>query len=247
MEDPKCDPPQESDEDEEQCKVIALRRFLQSHDPSYKDMDVSTLRRFLRAHDMDVVKGGKLLLNYLKWRREFTPHGCVVEDEIQYDIAHEKVSMQGFDKIGHPILVVFGGKHLQNLNPHGLDHFKRFVVYVLDKLCARIPTGQEKFVVIIDLKDWGYSKCDIQGYIAALSILQDYYPERLWKMFMVHVPRIFMAVWKVIYPFIDKRNKTKIIFVENRVLKSTLVEDIEESQLPDIYGGKQPLVPIHRC
>jgi hypothetical protein len=36
----------------------------------------------------------------------------------------------------------------------------------------------------------------------------------------------------------------QIVFVENKKLTPTLLEDIDESQLPDIYGGKLPLVPI---
>lgn len=36
----------------------------------------------------------------------------------------------------------------------------------------------------------------------------------------------------------------QIIFVENKKLKSTLLSDIDESQLPDTYGGQLPLVPI---
>lgn len=39
-------------------------------------------------------------------------------------------------------------------------------------------------------------------------------------------------------------NFLQIIFVENKKLKSTLLEDIDESQLPDVYGGKLSLVPI---
>lgn len=37
---------------------------------------------------------------------------------------------------------------------------------------VRMPKGEEKFVTIGDLQGWGYSNCDIRGYIAALSILQ---------------------------------------------------------------------------
>jgi len=36
----------------------------------------------------------------------------------------------------------------------------------------------------------------------------------------------------------------QIVFVENNKLKSTLLEDIDESQLPEIYSGKLQLVPI---
>lgn len=169
------------------------------------------------------------------------PKGHISEAEIQTEIAQNKMFLGGVDKKARPVLVVLGRKHFQNTNQ---DEFKRFVVYGLDKICSRMPAGQEKFLGIGDLQGWGYSNSDIRGYVGALSILQDCYPERLGKLFIVHAPRIFTAVWKIVCPFIDNKTKTKIVFVEDKKLKSTLLEDIDESQLPDIYGGKLPLVPI---
>lgn len=202
------------------------------------------LRRFLRARDLDVEKAAGMFLKYLKWRRTFVPNGFISESEIQYDLSQKKMFLGGFDKQGRPIHVVFGGRHFPNPKTGGLDEFKRFFVYFLDKMCSRMPAGQEKYLGIADLQGWGYSNSDIRAYIGVLSILQECYPERLGKMLIIHAPRIFMAVWKIIYPFIDEKTKTKMVFVENQKLKSTLLKDIDESQLPDIYGGKLPLVPI---
>lgn len=78
-----------------------------------------------------------------------------------------------------------------------------------------------------------------------------------------------MKAWKIIYPFIDKNTRKKVriinigipfviwslrslmisffiqfVFVEDKDLTSTLLEEIDESQLPEIYGGKLPLVPV---
>jgi hypothetical protein len=39
----------------------------------------------------------------------------------------------------------------------------------------------------------------------------------------------------------------QILFVENTRLTSTLLEEIDMSQLPDIYGGQLPLTPIQDC
>ncbi|GAB4850180.1 hypothetical protein Ancab_029475 [Ancistrocladus abbreviatus] len=237
----------ERNEEEEQKRIGIMRAFVECQDPSSKELDNLMLRRFLRARDLDVDKASQLLLKCLKWRREFVPKGCISESEIPNEIAHNKALLQGFDKKGCPILLLLGARHFQNQRPRGLDEFKRFTVYVLDKMCSRIPVGREKFTVIIDLQGWGYSNSDIGGYLASLSILQDYYPERLRKLFMLNAPRIFATVWKIIYPFIDKQTKSKIMFVEKRVLRSTLLEEIEEEQLPQIYGGKQPLIPIHQA
>ncbi|CAL0325252.1 unnamed protein product [Lupinus luteus] len=73
---------------------------------------------------------------------------------------------------------------------------------------------------------------------------EDYYPKRLGKLLVVHAPYMFMKVWKLIYPVLDDKTKKKIIFIENKKLKSTMMEDIDENQLPEIYGGPLPLVPI---
>ncbi|EEF50126.1 phosphatidylinositol transfer protein 3 [Ricinus communis] len=226
----------------EQQKVHIMRVHVEREDPSAKEVDDLMIRRFLRAREHDIEKASNLLLKYLSWRRSFIPNGSVYPSEIPKELAQNKLFMQGVDKKNHPIVVVFGAKH----KPYkgNLEEFKRFVAFTLDRICARMPDGQEKFVAIADIEGWGYTNSDIRGYLAALSILQDYYPERLAKLFIVHVPYIFMTAWKVIYPFIDSKTKKKIIFVENKKLSSTLLVDIDESQLPDVYGGRLPLVPI---
>lgn len=226
----------------ELTKISLMRTLVESRDPSSKEVDDLMIRRFLRARDLDVDKASAMFLKYMKWRKSFVPSGSVSPSEIPDDLAQEKMYVQGVDKKGRPITVAFAAKHFQNKN--GLDAFKRYVVFALEKLCSKMPPGEEKFVSIADIKGWGYANSDIRGYLGALTILQDYYPERLGKLFIVHAPYMFMKVWKIIYPFIDDNTKKKIVFVENKKLKATLLEEIDESQLPEIYGGKLPLVPI---
>ncbi|CAK8579088.1 unnamed protein product [Lathyrus sativus] len=226
----------------ELSKIRLVRNFVETHDPSSKEEDDLMIRRFLRARDLDVEKASAMFLKYLKWRHSFVPNGSISLSQVPNEIADDKVFVQGHDKIGRPIFIVFGGKHFQKKD--GLEEFKRFVVYILDKLCASMCDGQEKFVAIAELKGWGYSNSDVRGYITALSILQDYYPERLGKLFILHAPYIFMKVWKMVYPFIDNKTRKKIVFVENKKVTSTLVEEIDENQLPEIYGGKLQLVAI---
>ncbi|KAG9131207.1 hypothetical protein Leryth_006064 [Lithospermum erythrorhizon] len=195
---------------QEKEKIRLMRARAEKQDPSSKDLDDLTMRRFLRARDLDIEKASAMCMKYLKWRQSFIPNGSILKSEVPNEIAQNKMFIQGKDKQGRPIAVIHGNKHFQN-KIGGLDEFKRFAVLALDKLCSRIPQGQEKFVVIADLGGWGYSNSDIRGYISALSILQDYYPERLGKLFMVHVPSIFMTAWKVVYPIIDNNTKKKVM------------------------------------
>lgn len=229
----------------ERSKVGIMRALVEREDPSAKEVDDLMIRRFLRARELDIEKGSSVLLKYLNWRREFVPNGSISPSEIPNDLAQNKLFMQGVDKMGRPIVMAYGGRHRPSQG--SLEELKRFMVFSLDKICSRMPTGQEKFLCIGDFEGWGYTSSDIRGYLAALSILQDFYPERLGKLFIVHVPYLFMSAWKAVYPFIDKKTKKKIIFVEDKNLTSTLLADIDESQLAETYGGKLPAVPIQDC
>ncbi|KAL2547265.1 Sec14p-like phosphatidylinositol transfer family protein [Forsythia ovata] len=233
----------EDQEEVERSKIGIMRAVVEAQDPSAKEVDEFMIRRFLRARDLDVEKASAMFLKYLSWRKEFVPNGFISPSEIPNDLAQDKLFMQGHDNTGRPIVLVFAERH----KPTSVEEFKRFVTYTLDKICARMPSGHEKFTAIADLEGWGYANSDIRGYLAAVSILQDCYPERLGKMFIIHVPYIFMTAWKMVYPFIDKNTKKKIIFVDNKKLQSTLLQDIDETQLPETYGGKLKLVPIQEC
>lgn len=234
------------DQDEEQKRVCLLRDIVVKQDPSCKDIDDSTLRRFLVARDLDVEKAANMFMKYIIWRKTFVPKGCISVSEVSNQMAQNKMFMQGKDKQGHPIAVLFGARH-SACKAGGMDEFRRYLVFVLDKLCSSMPDGQEKFTIIGDLQGYGYCNSDIRGNLAAISILQDYYPERLAKVFIIHAPYIFTTMWKIIYPFIDKKTRNKIMFVDNKKLQETLLDVIDEDQLPEIYGGKLQLVPIHNC
>lgn len=76
-----------------------------------QDVDDLMIRRFLRARDLDVEKASAMFLKYLKWRREFVPNGFISPSEIPNDLAHDKLFMQGHDKAGRPIVLVFAARH----------------------------------------------------------------------------------------------------------------------------------------
>lgn len=84
-------------------------------------MDDLMLRRFLRARDLDVEKASAMFLKFLKWRKEFVPNGYISPAEIPNDLAHDKLFMQGHDKTGRPIVMVFACRHKATT----VEEFKR--------------------------------------------------------------------------------------------------------------------------
>ncbi|XP_047942143.1 phosphatidylinositol transfer protein 3-like [Salvia hispanica] len=232
-------------EELERTSIQTMKALVLKQDPSAKDVDDLMIRRFLRARDLDVDKASAMFLKYLKWRRESIPNGFISPSEIPNELAQNKLFVQGHDKAGRPIMLVFAARHKPASTT--VEEIKRFVIYILEKICSRMPSGHEKFTTIADLQGWGYANSDIRGYLAALSILQDCYPERLGKLLIINAPYIFMTAWKMVYPFIDKNTKRRIVFVEDKKLRPTLLQDIDEDQLPDCVGGPLKLVPIQDC
>uniref|UniRef100_A0ACD5WDX3 Uncharacterized protein n=1 Tax=Avena sativa TaxID=4498 RepID=A0ACD5WDX3_AVESA len=218
-------------------KVAEMRAVVEAQDPSAKDEDDDfVLRRFLRARDHNIVKASAMLLQYLSWKRSAKPNGSISDDEVRGEIAKGRIRLEGFDRLGRPMGYLYSARHFPAR--HDFEDYKRYCAYVLDKICSSLPAGQEKFAAVVDLRGWGYSNLDIRGYLAGLNILQNYYPERLGRVFVIHVPYIFMAAWRIVYPFIDERTRSKIVFVADKDLDATLHDAIDDSQLLDDYGGK---------
>lgn len=227
----------------EWLKVAELKAMAEAQDPHVKEVDNMTLRRFLRARDHDVCKASAMLLKYVAWRREAVPGGVMPPELVRTELSREMASLGGVDRSGRPVLLAFPAKHFSaNRDMAG---FKRYIVYLLDSICAKIPRGrQEKFLCIVDLKGWGYANCDVRAYIAAIEIMQSYYPERLGKALMIHVPYLFMKAWKMVQPFIDANTKDKFVFVDDKSLEETLRREMDDGQLPEMYGGKLAIVPL---
>lgn len=92
-----------------------------------QELEEGTIRRFLRARNGEVEKGTTMLVNHLKWRKEFVPNGFFRADEAMGSgiINNNELFLQGFDKLGHPILVVLAGNHKPITN---VQDFKRTYV-----------------------------------------------------------------------------------------------------------------------
>jgi hypothetical protein len=102
-----------------------------------QEEDDFTLRRFLRARDHNIGKASAMLIQYLSWKRTAKPYGSISDDEVRGEIAKERVHMQGFDRLGRPMVYLYGARHFPAR--HDFDDLKRYVAYILDLICTRYP------------------------------------------------------------------------------------------------------------
>lgn len=67
-----------------------------------------------------------MFIKYLKWKQTFMPKGYISESEISNHLAQNKQFLQGVDKQGRPITVIFGGRHFPKKIPgDGVEELKR--------------------------------------------------------------------------------------------------------------------------
>lgn len=105
--------------------------------------------------------------------------------------------------------------------------------------CSR-KTGSlhETCCTIMDLKGVGLMKANqVYGYLQSASgISQNYYPERLGKLYVINAPWGFSSVFSVVKRFLDPVTVNKI-HVLGSGYQSELLAQVPKENLPKAFGG----------
>ncbi|KAA3479722.1 patellin-3-like [Gossypium australe] len=190
------------------------------------------LLKFLRARDFKVKEAFTMLQNTIRWRKEFG-----IDELVEQDFGNDLekvVFMHGFDKEGHPVCYnVYGEFQNKELyqktfsDEEKRQNFLRWRIQFLEKSIRKLdfsPGGICTIVQINDLKNSpGLTKWELrQATKQALRLLQDNYPEFVARQVFINVPWWYLAVNKMISPFLTQRTRSKYIAAE---------------QVPVRYGG----------
>ncbi|MBA0608707.1 hypothetical protein Godav_020896 [Gossypium davidsonii] len=205
------------------------------------------LLKFLRARDFKVKEAFVMLKNTILWRKEFG-----IDELVEQDLGDDlsKVAfMHGFDKEGHPVCYnVFGEFRNKELYQKKISdeekrqNFLRWRIQFLEKSIRKLdfrPGGICTIVQVNDLKNSpGPAKWELrQATKQALHLLQDNYPEFVARQVFINVPWWYLAVNKMISPFLTQRTKSKFVFAGPSKSADTLFRYITAEQVPVKYGG----------
>jgi hypothetical protein len=105
--------------------------------------------------------------------------------------------------------------------------------------CSRKSgTLLETCCTIMDLKGVGISKAgQVYSYLKLASALsQNYYPERLGRLYVINAPWGFSGVWGVVKGWLDPVTVQKIHILGSSYQKD-LLEQIPAENLPKDFGG----------
>ena len=149
-----------------------------------------------------------------------------------------KTYCRGYDKEGH--IIIYMRPARENTNDH--DGNIKHLIYSMERAVACLEkTGKEKLSLLIEFD--GYSLANappMKTSRETLNILQNHYPERLFRAYCIRPPFIFYAFYKIISPFIDPVTKAKIVMLTNADmsnLSNQLYADIDQSILETSLGG----------
>jgi hypothetical protein len=238
---------------EEDAQVFQLRSLLEQEGYT-KNLDTLTLLRFLRARKFNVELSKKMFIDCEKWRSTYA--GVGVEELVRTFDYKERPEVFKYypqyyhktDKDGRPVYI----EQLGNVDLTALRKITTEERMVQNLVCEyekmadpRLPACSRKSgylletsCSILDLKGVGIAKAtSVYGYLGNVSaISQNYYPERLGKLYVINAPWGFAGVFSVVKRFLDPVTVNKIHILGSGYEKELLAQ-VPAENLPKEFGG----------
>ncbi|CAZ84665.1 unnamed protein product [Tuber melanosporum] len=235
---------------EQNAKLFQLRSELESEGCTER-LDTLTLLRFLRARKFDVPLAKAMFLATEKWRKEFEVDKIVSTFEYTEKPKVFEYYPQYYhktDKDGRPVYIEQLGKIDLNaiLAITTQDRMLQNLVLEYERLAdPRLPACSRKAghlletcCTIMDLKGVGVTSIgSVYTFLKAVTaISQNYYPERLGKLYIINAPWGFSSAFSVVKAFLDPVTVDKIHILGSGY-QAELLKQVPAENLPVIFGG----------
>jgi hypothetical protein len=214
--------------------------------------DDTIIIKCLKEKKSNLKQATELFVKLMTWRKERNIDRAL--DEWNFDVEGIKDAyphtFHGFDANGRPIYIERLGKidtkklskfvTTEQFADYHILHHEYLQRVLLPKASEKAGHPVKQFITICDLEGIGLSQLsksvlDLLGKIAEID--QNYYPASGHRLYLVNVPWLFKAIWKLIAPFIAARGRDKIKIIYGS-LEGKLGSSIELSDLPTYLGGK---------
>ena len=224
-------------------KVAGLRKtFLDKHyasDKNYYDSrDISRVKsddefvhQFLAARDGNVGKAHKLMVEAMKWRKEFGINDVTEKDVPEELYASGYLYTYGQDKNG-ACLVFTTVKRFVKGDKAKLLAYKKLFAFTFEKIQREHPGG--RLCLINNVKDGNLSHVDndLNKFITFLQTTA--YPDILENAYLLHLPKVLEGIWKIFKGLLGSRLNKKYILSTVEELSDKY---IDKDQLPLEFGG----------
>ncbi|KAJ8603230.1 hypothetical protein CTAYLR_003812 [Chrysophaeum taylorii] len=170
-------------------------------------VDEACADRYLRARQQDATKAQKMLLETVMWRRNYFP--------LNHETLEKETNGKTYVALGDDDqVVVVMRNRLENTRDH--DGNVMHLVYQMERaVAATKQTDLESWNLVIDFEGYSISNAPpFKTSKATLAVMQNHYPERLRKAYLVKAPLLFRIAFRAISPFIDPKTREKLVFCE---------------------------------
>jgi len=233
------------------AQVHQLRLMLEAE--GYKErLDTITLLRFLRARKFDVKLAAQMFKDSEAWRKaedvdeltrtfDYKERAAIMAYYPQYYHKTDKdgrpIYIERLEKVDIPAMhkITTQERMLKNL----VSEYEKLADPRLPACSRKSGKLHETCCTIMDLKGIGISiASSVYPYIKAASpISQNYYPERLGKLYVINAPWGFSGAFSMIKSFLDPITVEKI-HVLGYDYQKELLKHIDAENLPAEVGGK---------
>lgn len=228
---------------EEEGEAFALCRWLRARKYDYEEVikmveEATETRKSAKQMDFypepEAALGCDMSIYFAQYPQlysGFAKNGCPVfiskPGVLNVDAVECITTIEGIVKFHWFIMMHDFANRLRNQKKAD-NNFKRFeCVCILD--LENLTMGQLNSKTLAIIKE--------QSAIDSVC-----FPETMNKMYIINGPRFFGATWSLIKGWLDPRTANKIEVISSRkAWTKTLLEYIDEEELPADYGGKGPV------
>lgn len=223
--------------------IAARKKFLNDLEKEDRDFfyeeDIEKIRnddwfvkRFLLSRSRNVDEAVGMMFDALKWRksediRNLRP-GYFPSDMF----AISSMFLYAPDKTGN-LTVYFRVKYILRM-PELLPTLKKFGNLLLFRIDEEM--NGKGLTGVADFQGTGIQNADIDLLFYSLKTLMKYFPAGINKILIVDLPWVLRACWGLAKTIIGN-NKKLVEFIDRK----TILEHIEQGNLPDFLGGTCPL------
>ncbi|XP_020100144.1 phosphatidylinositol/phosphatidylcholine transfer protein SFH9-like isoform X2 [Ananas comosus] len=202
-----------------------------------------TLIRYLKAREWNAPKAHKMLVDCLNWRIQNEIDDILSKPIIPTDLYRsirdsQLIGLSGYSKEGLPVFAI--GVGLSTYDKASVHYYVQSHIQINEyRDRVVLPNATKKYgrhigtcFKILDMTGLKLSAMSQIKLLTAISTVDDLnYPEKTDTYYIVNVPYIFSACWKVVKPLLQERTRRKVKVLQG-CGRDELLKVIDNESLP---------------
>ncbi|KAG8806061.1 hypothetical protein FRC18_006307 [Serendipita sp. 400] len=168
--------------------------------------------RFLRATKWEVPEAIQRLESTLRWRREYGLYTDLTAELVEPEATTGHLLILGWDAQLSPALYVFPGRQTTQETARQIQYH----TFIFERALDLTPPGVETVSLLVNYADRSGQNTGALTSISkarqVIDIVQNHYPERLGKAYVINIPLFVRAFIKIALQFVDPMTRQKAVF-----------------------------------